>query len=115
MVNGELFFAFNRINLMLSFLRKALKVRGGINELLQEFINWISDYNNLILSVQVFVAGVTAFATVVLAFVTRALARCNQARTFCGLQYKIKSNSRDDGDRNCIIPYNQKHWQCDGF
>ncbi len=32
MMNGELFFAFNRINRVLSFLRKALKVQGGIND-----------------------------------------------------------------------------------
>ena len=31
MMNGELFFAFNRINYVLCFLRKALKVQGSIN------------------------------------------------------------------------------------
>ncbi len=49
---------------------------------MQEFIDWISHYNNLIMSVQVLIAGVTAFATVVLAFVTRNLARVSKREPY---------------------------------
>ncbi len=49
---------------------------------MQEFIDWISHYNNLIPSVQVFVASVTAFATVVLAFVTWNLAQVSKREAY---------------------------------
>ena len=49
---------------------------------MQEFIDWFSEYDNLILFVQVFVAGVTAVATIVLAFVTWNLARVSKRAPF---------------------------------
>ena len=49
---------------------------------MQEFIDWISHYNNLIMSVQVLIAGVTAFATVVLVYITWVLARLSKREAY---------------------------------
>ncbi len=60
---------------------------------MQEFIDWFSEYYNLIPFVQVFVAGVTAFATVVLAFVTWNLARVSKRSPFviCNIESSAAS------------------------
>lgn len=49
---------------------------------MQDFINWFSDYGNLITSVQVLATGVIAFATVVLWLATRNLARVTKPKPF---------------------------------
>ncbi len=58
----------------------------------QEFINWISNYNNLIPSVQVFVAGVTAFATIVLVYVTWVLACLTEKKPFVVCNTELRSH-----------------------
>ena len=69
--------------------------------MMQEFIDWFSEYDNLIPSVQVFVASVTALATVVLVYVTWVLARVSKKKPF--VLCTIGSAPYMDGGLDAVI------------